>query len=111
MARKKARKPSKDNQETPKKSRWIFRLISRTAVVAAIIGCTVSVVSIQSNIAEKKTELEQVQKQIDDLTADNEDLERILDSGDMDEYMERLAREEYNYAYPDEYRFYDTSRN
>ena len=68
-------------------------------------------VSIQSNIAEKKTELAQVQKQIDNLTAENEDLERILDSGDIDSYMERLAREEYNYAYPDELRFYDTSRN
>ena len=89
----------------------IFRVISRTAVIVAIIGCTVSVVSIQSNIAEKKTELAQVQKQIDNLTAENEDLERILDSGDIDSYMERLAREEYNYAYPDELRFYDTSRN
>lgn len=74
-------------------------------------GCTISIVSNQSSIAEKKTELEQVQKQIDDLTADNEDLQRILESGDIDGYMERLAREEYNYAYPDEYRFYDTSRN
>ena len=76
-------------------------------MILAIIGCTVSVVSIQSSIAEKKTELEQV----DNLTADNEDLERILESGDIDGYMERLAREEYNYAYPDEFRFYDTSRN
>lgn len=102
---------AKTKMEPKKKSRWIFRVISRTAVIVAIIGCTVSVVSIQSNIAEKKTELAQVQKQIDNLTAENEDLERILDSGDIDSYMERLAREEYNYAYPDELRFYDTSRN
>lgn len=94
-----------------KQSKVIFRIISRTAIVVAIIGCTVSVVSIQSNIAEKQTELEQIQSQIDDLTAENEDLERILASGDIDSYMERLAREEYNYAYPDEIRYYDTSRN
>ena len=99
---------AKEKQTEKKKSRWVFRIISRTAVILAIIGCTVSVVSIQSSIAEKKTELEQVQKQIDNLTADNEDLERILESGDIDGYM---AREEYNYAYPDEFRFYDTSRN
>ena len=43
--------------------------------------------------------------------AENEDLERILNSGDIDSYMEKLAREDYGYAYPDEYRFYDTSRN
>lgn len=102
---------AKKTQTEKSKPRWIYRLIGRTAVIVAIIGCTVSVVSIQSSIAEKKVELKQVQKQIDNLTADNEDLERILESGDIDGYMERLAREEYNYAYPDEYRFYDTSRN
>ena len=68
---------AKEKQTEKKKSRWVFRIISRTAVILAIIGCTVSVVSIQSSIAEKKTELEQVQKQIDNLTADNEDLEQI----------------------------------
>ena len=65
---------AKTKKEPKKKSRWIYRVISRTAVIVAIIGCTVSVVSIQSNIAEKKTELAQVQKQIDNLTAENEDL-------------------------------------
>ncbi len=94
-----------------KKSRWLFRLIIQTAVIVAVIGCTVSVVTIQSSIAEKKTELAQVQKQIDDLQTENEDLNRILASGDLNDYMEQLAREKYNYAYPDEFRFYDTSRN
>ena len=98
---------AEETKTEKKRSRLIFRIISRTAVVLAIAGCTISIVSNQSSIAE----LEQVQKQIDDLTADNEDLQRILESGDIDGYMERLAREEYNYAYPDEYRFYDTSRN
>lgn len=94
-----------------KKNNWIFRFLSRAAIIAAIIGCTVSVVTLQSNIAEKKTELAQIQRQIDTLETENEDLERILASGDMDGYMEQLAREKYNYAYPDEFRFYDTSRN
>ena len=77
----------KKKQKAEKKSRLIFRILRRTAIAAAIIGC------------------------IDKLTADNEDLERILASDDIDSYMERLAREEYNYAYPDEARFYDASRN
>lgn len=101
----------KKKQKAEKKSRLIFRILRRTAIAAAIIGCTVSVISTQSSIVEKKTELAQLEKQIDKLTADNEDLERILASDDIDSYMERLAREEYNYAYPDEARFYDASRN
>ena len=83
----------------------------RAAVVAAIIGCTVTVVSIQSNIAQKQTELHQNQTQVENMQADNADLKRIIDSGDIDAYMEKLAREDYGYAYPDEFRFYDTSRN
>jgi len=104
-------KAKKVKKKEPRESHWFFRIITRTGIVAAIVGCTVSVISIQSNIAEKEMELAQIQKQIDNLTAENEDLEQILESGDMDSYMEQLAREEYNYAYPDEYRYYDTSRN
>ena len=59
---------AEETKTEKKRSRLIFRIISRTAVVLAIAGCTISIVSNQSSIAEKKTELEQVQKQIDDLT-------------------------------------------
>ena len=45
---------AKEKQTEKKKSRWVFRIISRTAVILAIIGCTVSVVSIQSSIAENR---------------------------------------------------------
>ena len=59
----------------------------------------------------KTTRREEIKEQISEYEAANEDLTRILDSGDTDLYMEKLAREEYGYAYPDEFRFYDTSRN
>jgi cell division protein FtsB len=98
-------------KERNKDSKFVLRMLQRTAAVAAIIGCTVVVVSVQSEIAEKKNELEEIKEQISEYEAANEDLTRILDSGDTDLYMEKLAREEYGYAYPDEFRFYDTSRN
>ena len=53
----------KKKQKAEKKSRLIFRILRRTAIAAAIIGCTVSVISTQSSIAEKKTELAQLEKQ------------------------------------------------
>lgn len=91
--------------------KFIFRILQRTAAAAAIIGCTVLIISVQSNIAEKNAELEDLKSQISEYEAKNEDLARILDSGDTDRYMEKLAREDYGYAYSDEFRFYDTSRN
>jgi hypothetical protein len=38
-------------------------------------------------------------------------LQRILEDDDMNAYMKKLAIEDMNYAYPDERRYYDTSRN
>ncbi len=111
-SRTKSRKASK-KKRTAKTSqpRFMFRLLQRTAAVAAIIGCTVLIISVQSSIAEKENELRELNEQISEYEAANEDLARIIDSGDTDSYMEMLAREEYGYAYPDEFRFYDTSRN
>ncbi|MBQ8687954.1 MAG: septum formation initiator family protein [Ruminococcus sp.] len=94
-----------------KKSKLLFRILQRGAIAAAIIGCTVLIISVQSDIAEKQGELQDIKEQINAYEAENEDLARILNSGDTDRYMEKLAREDYGYAYPDEFRFYDTSRN
>ena len=94
-----------------KKGKFLFKLLIRITIVLALIGCTASIISLQSNIAERKTELDTLRSQAETYEAENEDLERILNSGDIDSYMEKLAREDYGYSYPDEYRFYDTSRN
>lgn len=117
MAQKKTEKKRKtaSQKRAAKKAvsrpKFIFRVIQRTAAAAAIIGCTVLIISVQSNIAEKNAELQTIKAQISEYEAKNEDLARILNSGDTDRYMEKLAREDYGYAYPDEFRFYDTSRN
>lgn len=112
-SRSKSRKANAKKRAANKASqpKFIFRLLQRTAAVAAIIGCTVLIISVQSSIAEKKNELNELNEQIGEYEVANEDLARIIDSGDTDSYMEMLAREEYGYAYPDEFRFYDTSRN
>ncbi len=116
-----AQKKNQKNSRTSKKrraakkpvsrSKFIFRILERTAAAAAIIGCTALIISVQSSIAEKESELSEIQEQITEYQALNEDLSRILNSGDTDKYMEKLAIEDYGYAHPDEFRFYDISRN
>lgn len=39
------------------------------------------------------------------------EIQRVLDNNDMSEYMEKVALEDQGYAFPDERRFYDTSRD
>lgn len=111
MAQKKKTKKRRSAKKAVSRPKFIFRILLRTAAVAALLGCTILIISIQSNIAEKNTELQELKAQIMEYEAKNEDLTRILESGDSDRYMEKLAREDYGYAYPDEFRFYDTSRN
>ena len=38
-------------------------------------------------------------------------MQRTLDSDDLSAYMEKIALEERDYAYPNERRFYDRSRD
>lgn len=59
---------------------------------------------------EKENELTGIQEQIDQFEAKNSELQRILDNEDMSAYIEQVAMEK-GYAYSDERRFYDTSRD
>jgi len=42
---------------------------------------------------------------------EQEELEKFIEADDIEGYMEKAAIEELNYAYPNERRFFDTSRN
>lgn len=88
-------------------NRGLFKL----AAVAVIIGCGVVLYYTEKDCSEKETEIIVIQAKIDAYNIENEDLQRTLDSDDLSAYMERVALEEHDYAYPDERRFYDTSRD
>ena len=55
--------------------------------------------------------LVKINDKISVLEGDNEEIERVLSNSDVSSYMEQVALEEQGYAYPDERRFYDTSRD
>ncbi|MDE5619932.1 MAG: hypothetical protein K2O29_04425 [Ruminococcus sp.] len=65
----------------------------------------------EKDCSEKEHELASVQYEIDLYETENTELQRILDSDDITAYMEKIAVEERDYAYPDERRFYDKSRD
>lgn len=94
-----------------KKGKGIFGIITKVTALAAVIACVVSIIVTNSSHAEMKKELDSLNSKTKELEAENAELERILADNDMDAYMEKIAIEKMNYAYPDERRFYDTSRN
>lgn len=86
-------------------------LLVKLAVVAAAIGCAAINVTANKERSEKEAELETIQAKIDSYEAQNAELQRVLEGDDLSEYMEKVAIEEHGYAYSDERRFYDTSRD
>ncbi|MBC8545336.1 septum formation initiator family protein [Clostridiaceae bacterium NSJ-31] len=64
----------------------------------------------QFDIKSREQELIAVQQQVEDKRLENKEIERLLES-DNEQYVERLAKDEYGYAYPDETVYIDTSGN
>lgn len=90
----------------------VLRILIRLAIVLFILFCVVSIVSTQNQIVEKKKKVAELTENIDTLTAQNEELEALIESDDIGRYMEKLAMDKgYNYGYPDERRYYDRSRD
>ena len=89
----------------------MFSLISKLIIIAAVIGCIISIIITRSSLAEMQKELNSIVNKTEEVEAENVELQRILEDDDMNAYMKKLAIEDMNYAYPDERRYYDTSRN
>lgn len=102
--------PNRRKNDTGKK-RLFNRGLVKLAAVSVIIGCGVLIVTTERDCAEKEKELSEIQAELDSYEAENTEIQRMLESDDISSYMEKVAVEEYGYAYPDERRFYDKSRD
>lgn len=86
-------------------------LLVRGAVFVSFVLCVISIVYNQSEVSDLEKKLSSINQKTEELEAENIEYQRILENDDIDAYMEKLAIENLNYAYPNERRFYDTSRN
>jgi len=87
---------------------WI---VYRVVAVVLVVACVISFISTQATLAEKKQEKAELKAAIEQARDENLELEKFVDTEDINGYMEKAAIEDLNYAYPNERRFYDTSRN
>ncbi len=70
--------------------------------VATLISLQVQVHAHENTVEKLKT---QYQQQLDE----NAELQRLIDEGNESDYIEKIAREQYGYAKPDERVYYDSS--
>lgn len=89
----------------------IKNLVAFAAGSIFVIMCLVSMISSFTTLKQKNQELEEIKAATAVEQAENQELLRILEDDDMRAYMEKVAIEELNYAYPNERRFYDVSRD
>ena len=94
-----------------KKKKSLFTIISLIIIALMIVACMVSFIVTQFSVAKMETELKTYDAKTEEILAENVELQRILEDDDMNAYMEKIAVEEMDYAYPNERRYYDTSRN
>ncbi|MBR6718648.1 MAG: hypothetical protein IKI77_09960 [Oscillospiraceae bacterium] len=86
-------------------------LVTRLVAVILLIACIISFVSTQATLNEKRQEQAELEAAIEQARDEYIELEKFVDADDLEGYMEKAAIENLNYAYPNERRFYDTSRN
>ena len=98
-------------KEKQNKKALFNSVLVKLAAVAVIIGCGVLIASTQKDCSEKEEQIELMQTKINAYETENAELQRVLDSDDLSAYMEKVALEDRSYAYPDERRFYDKSRD
>ncbi|HAP79087.1 MAG TPA: hypothetical protein DCQ78_02730 [Ruminococcus sp.] len=103
--------PAKRKKKKARGKGFFNNIPFKLVAVALVICCTVISVSTEYDRMQKEEELLSIKEKIKDYENENAELQQNLEGDDMTAYIEKVAREDFNYAYPDEQRFYDTSRN
>jgi len=86
--------------------------IMTIALIAFTIYVLVSLYFVNADIRERRLETAAIQEQIVTQTVKNEELQEIVEKGEVDEdYIVRQAREKLNYVFPEERVFRDIVGN
>lgn len=85
--------------------------IKNLALAMLMIYALVQFVYQQAMISDKKDEINLLQEKLKYAKEQNDDYLRLINMTDESEYLESIAIEKLGYAYPNERRFYDISRN
>lgn len=97
------KKRKKKNTQKARPVWWLIRL----GVVGVSLSLLVAFFQGQAQVAGKEQELAELQIQVQQQTQENQELQQLIDSGDEDAFVERIAREKLGYARPNERVFLD----
>lgn len=110
-SRNRKRKLRREYKQKMRKTKSKLGLVAAPVMFLLAAACIVSIISDKIEYSEKEKELQVLIDRAAELEAENASYESILSEEDERTYMERIATEKLGYAYPDERRFYDTTRS
>ncbi|MBR3817700.1 MAG: septum formation initiator family protein [Clostridia bacterium] len=68
-----------------------------------------TIFSLQMQVRAQENTRDDLEAQYNQQVEDNKELERLIEEGNESDYIEKIAREQYGYAKPDERVYYDSS--
>lgn len=82
-------------------------------ILAVLFGALVcyfvaTLISLQSKVRAEEDAVDELKQSYQQQLNENAELEMIIENGDEDAYIEKIAREQYGYAMPDERVYYDS---
>ena len=89
------------------KKKKTYSTILTVAFAALVCYFVIALIGLQSDIREQKEQIADINAQADVQSADNRELNNLLNDSDLDSYVERIAREELGYVFPNERVYYD----
>lgn len=85
------------------------------SVILGVLFCALvcyfiaTLISLQTKVNAEEKALEDLKTSYYQQLEENADLEMIIENGNESDYIEKVAREQYGYAKPDERVYYDSS--
>lgn len=91
------------------KNKRSMPMIAKIGLFCFSIYAAVSLIQLQLQISDKKSQLKDLNVQIQQNTVQNNALRQSLEQGTSDDYIASIARSKLGYAYPNERKFVDAS--
>lgn len=85
------------------------------SIILGVLFCTLvcyfvaTLISLQTKVRAEEKSLDDLKTAYQQQLDENAELEMIIENGNEVDYIEKVAREQYGYAKPDERVYYDSS--
>ncbi len=85
------------------------------SVILAVLLCALvcyfvaTLISLQAKVRAEENHVAELESQYQQQLDDNSALKEVIENGNEADYLERIAREQYGYAKPDERVYYDSA--